>query len=344
MSNNLVNNELNTREQDILRSIVNFYILKAVPVGSRKLSKFLEGSLELSAATIRNIMADLEELEYIDHPHTSAGRIPTDKGYRFYVDSLAELQMLTNEEISFVQKLSEKEIDDKILKEAGNILAMLSQSIGFVRIPNLRNLIVKKVQLISLSSTRVLVVLALDSNVIRHVTLEAEIEIIEKDLNKISSYLDDKISGRKLSFIQENFAELIENIEDNDAPLIRLFVESVDKIFHPEKEERIITTGTQNLLKYPEFEDLSKVRSVIELFENKDLVIHLLESASDLDSTQVLIGSESGTEQFNDYSVVLSNYKFGSAEGTIGLIGPKRMNYAKMMTLVNKVSSILGNE
>lgn len=344
MPKNLVNSDLNLREQDILRSIVNFYILKAVPVGSRKLSKFLEGKLELSAATIRNIMADLEELEYIDHPHTSAGRIPTDKGYRFYVDSLAKIEKLSREEISFVRRLSEKEIDDKILKEAGNILALISQAIGFVRIPNIQNLKVTKVQLIELSSTRILVVLALDSNLVRHVTLESEFEISDQNLDKISNYLNEKISGRKLSFIQENFAELIENIEEREAPLLRLFVDSVDQIFHPEREESIITSGAQNLLQYPEFEDLNSARSIIELFENKDLVIHLLDSASDIDSTKVLIGSESNSEHFKDYSVVLSNYKFGSAEGTIGLIGPKRMNYAKMMSLVQNVSKILGNQ
>lgn len=335
--------DLNQREQDILRSIVNLYILKAVPVGSRKLSKFLEGKLELSAATIRNIMSDLEELEYIDHPHTSAGRIPTDKGYRFYVDSLVGLQKLTEAEINFVNKLSEKEVNDKILKEAGNIIALLSKSIGIVRIPNLKDIIVRKVQLLHLSSTRILVVLALESNIIRHVTLEAEYEVENENLEEISSYINEKISGKKLSFIQDNFNELIENINERNAPLIRLFVDSVDEIFHPEKEERIITAGTQNLLQYPEFEDLNKVRSIIELIEDKDLVIHLIDSNLESDSTKVLIGAESGNEQFADYSVVLSSYNFGSAEGSIGLIGPKRMNYGKMMALVNSVSSILGS-
>ncbi|MDC1068305.1 heat-inducible transcriptional repressor HrcA [Candidatus Kapabacteria bacterium] len=336
-------NNLSLREQDILRSIVNLYILKAVPVGSRKLSKYLEGQLELSAATLRNIMSDLEEMDYINHPHTSAGRVPTDKGYRFYVDSLTEIENLSSQELEFVKKLSESELSGNVLKQAGSILALLSQSIGLVRIPHLQNLIVEKVHLINIASNRILVVLALDSNIIRHVSLESELEVDIKDLDNITHYINERLSGKRLSFIQDNFNEMMSDIASDYKPLLRLFVDSVDKIFHLHKEDRIITTGTQNLLKYPEFEDLKKVQSIIELVENKDLVIHLLDSNND-SNTKVLIGSESGNEAFNDYSVVLSNYSVGSATGSIGLIGPKRMNYSKMLTLVKSVSNILGSE
>jgi heat-inducible transcriptional repressor len=332
--------ELNQREQDILRSIVNLYILKAVPVGSRKLSKFLEGKLELSAATLRNIMSDLEELNYIGHPHTSAGRIPTDKGYRFYVDSLVELQQLSQEELNFVSKLQNHEPDEKLLSQAGQILALLSGSIGLVRIPHLRNLIVEKVQLINISSNRLLVVLALDSNIVRHVTFETEFDIELKQTDLISNYINEKVSGRKLSFIQENFSELIKDIPNQNTPLLRLFINSVDKLFHLESSEKVITKGTQNVLNYPEFDDLNKVKSIIELVENKDLVIHLLESNKS--KNNVIIGNESGDQAFQDYSIVMSNYKIGSAEGSIGLIGPKRMNYSKMLNLVTTVSKILG--
>lgn len=333
--------ELNEREQDILRSIVNLYVLKAVPVGSRKLSKYLEGRLDLSAATLRNIMSDLEELDYINHPHTSAGRVPTDKGYRFYVDSLIKIEDLTNEELKFVNQLSEKDTNDKALKEAGKILSYLSQYLGVVRIPHLRNLIVKKVQLINLSSSKVLIVVALESNIIRHVTLEADFEIKHSNLEKISDFINDKVSGRTLKFISENFSEMMHDLSEAESPLIRLFVDSVDQIFHMQNEEQIITTGTQNLLNHPEFEDLNKVRSIIELVEEKDLVIHLLDKESSYDGTKVVIGGESGTDELNDYSLVVSDYKIGSAIGSIGLIGPKRMNYGKMMALVDSVSSIL---
>ena len=158
--------QLNDREQEILRSIVNLYILKAVPVGSRKLSKFLEGKLSLSPASLRNIMSDLEELDYINHPHTSAGRVPTDKGYRFYVDSLKIIENLTSSEIFEVQKLSKNnELSDQVLKDASRLLGSLSNYLSIVSIPKLIDVVVRKIELIALSANRLLVVLELESNI-----------------------------------------------------------------------------------------------------------------------------------------------------------------------------------
>lgn len=335
--------QLNDREQEILRSIVNLYILKAVPVGSRKLSKFLEGKLSLSPASLRNIMSDLEELDYINHPHTSAGRIPTDKGYRFYVDSLKIIEDLTSSEISEVQKLSKmNELSDQILKDASKLLGSLSKYLSIVSIPKLIDVVVKKIELIVLSSNRLLVILELESNIIRTVTLEADFGIDDKNINTLKNYLNDRISGKTLGFIRDNFNKIVVDFDAQNSPMVRLFLDFADKIFKDEAaQDKILTSGTQNLISYPEFEDLSKVRSIIELVENKDMVIHLLDEQLSTDGTKVLIGSETGNELLEDYSIVLSRYRIGSAVGSIGLIGPKRMNYAKMLALVNQVSSIL---
>lgn len=334
---------LNDREQEILRSIVNLYILKAVPVGSRKLSKFLEGKLSLSPASLRNIMSDLEELDYINHPHTSAGRIPTDKGYRFYVDSLKIIEDLTSSEISEVQKLSKmNELSDQILKDASKLLGSLSKYLSIVSIPKLIDVLVRKIELIALSSNRLLVILELESNIIRTVTLEADFGIDDKNINILKNYLNDRVSGKSLGYIRDNFNKIVIDFDAQNSPMIRLFLDFADKIFKDEAaQDKILTSGTQNLISYPEFEDLSKVRSIIELVENKDMVIHLLDEQLNTDGTKVLIGSESGNELLEDYSIVLSRYRIGSAMGSIGLIGPKRMNYAKMLALVNQVSSIL---
>ncbi len=334
---------LNEREKEILRSIVNLYILKAVPVGSRKLSKFLEGKLSLSPASLRNIMSDLEELDYINHPHTSAGRIPTDKGYRFYVDSLKIIEDLTSSEISEVQKLSKmNELSDQILKDASKLLGSLSKYLSIVSIPKLIDVLVRKIELIALSSNRLLVILELESNIIRTVTLEADFGIDDKNINTLKNYLNDRVSGKSLGYIRDNFNKIVIDFDAQNSPMIRLFLDFADKIFKDEAaQDKILTSGTQNLISYPEFEDLSKVRSIIELVENKDMVIHLLDEQLNTDGTKVLIGSESGNELLEDYSIVLSRYRIGSAMGSIGLIGPKRMNYAKMLALVNQVSSIL---
>lgn len=338
--------QLNDREQEILRSIVNLYILKATPIGSRKLSKYLEGKLSLSPATMRNIMADLEELNYINHPHTSAGRVPTDKGYRFYVDSLKIVEDLTSSEISEVNKLGKiNELSDQVLKEASKLLGSLSNYLSIVSIPKLINLVVRKIELIALSSNRLLIVLELESNIVRTVKLEADFGISENNLFSIKTYLNDRISGKSLGYIRDNFSKIVLDFNDNNSSMLRLFIDFADKIFKDEMtHDKVHTSGTHNLISYPEFEDLTKVRSIIELVENKDMVVHLLDEQNSNDGTKVLIGSESGNELLEDYSIVLSKYRVGSAVGSIGLIGPKRMNYAKMFALVDTIGNILSQD
>ncbi len=341
-----IKNPLNARQREVLRAIVYLYILNASPVGSRTLSKFLSSTLHLSAATIRNVMADLEEFEYINHPHTSAGRIPTDKGYRFYVDNISELAELTDQEVRAVKNSLSSGTSDKVLKDASKVLGLLSKYLGVVQIPHLLDLIVHRIELISVSSNRLLVVIALDSNIVRTVTLEAGFEFDRKYIKEISSYINEKVSGKRLRYLRENFEELIGDFDNKDTPLVRLFVDSLDKIFHYQgNQDRILTAGTQNLLEYPEFEDLGRVKGVIELIENEDIIIHLLEKHDESKGgIKVLIGKELETNLLDDYSIVMTNYRIGSAQGTIGLIGPKRMNYPKMISIVANVSQMLSKD
>jgi len=346
-SKNTIDLELSTRERAILRSVVNLYIANAAPVGSRKLSKFLEKNLSLSPATIRNVMVDLEERELITHPHTSAGRIPTDKGYRFYVDYLMQMESLSKgEHLALSNLVKENKASDTALKETSKILGILSKYLALVRIPTAKSAIVKKLELIKLSSTHILVVLALESNLVNTVTLEAKFSVEDKHLEEITTSLNDRISGLKLTELQNSFPEIVSDLDVADKPLIRLFVDSVDRIFRMKSEKgELFTSGTQNLLELPEFEDMGKVKSIIELVENEDVIVHLLDNMPFNDSMEVLIGEEIGNEKLNDYSMIISNYQFaGSGEGTIGLIGPKRMQYNKMLPLVKIISELLSEK
>jgi heat-inducible transcriptional repressor len=335
--------ELSERERSIFQTIVQMYILRAAPIGSRYLSKILQGDLNLSPASIRNIMADLEERELISHPHTSAGRVPTDKGYRLYVDYLMKIEGLSESERRVVNDNLLATDSPNVLKDASKILGLMSHYLGIVEIPDLNNFIVEKIELISLSSNRLLVVIALDSKNVRTVTIEAEYTIDSSDLIPLSSYVNERISGRSISFIRENFKEMMDSSSAGDLPLVRLFVDSVDRIFnYGPSEERIFIAGTPNLFKYPEIDDIEKVRSVIEIIENEDIIIHLLDKRDNEDKGfRVYIGQELGNESLKDYSLLVSCYNIGSAEGSIGLIGPKRMNYSKMASLVNYVAHTL---
>ncbi len=336
--------ELNDRDKAILRTIVQLYVLRASPVGSKYLSDYLKEDLKISPATIRNVMAKLEECEVITHPHTSAGRIPTDKGYRIYVDNLMEQENLSGKELKELQKNLEGSDAPKVLNHASKILGMLSRYLSIVQIPNLKELKVQKIEVVSLTSTRILVVVALDSNNVHTVTLEADFDIDPDHIGEITSYINEKVSGKPLSFLRNNFSELIEDFDKKDMPLVRLFVDSVDKIFEGQSSQgRILISGAKNLIHHPEFENPENIRSVIEIIEDEDIIIHLLEKTEDITEKDihVMIGQEMEHEALNDYSLITSAYKLGAAGGAIGLIGPKRMNYSRMISLVQHVSETL---
>ena len=334
---------LSDREKDILRTIIHMYILNALPVGSRTLSKYLEHELKLSPATLRNIMSDLEEMEYISHPHTSAGRIPTDKGYRYYVDTLMQTELLSEHEIQKLIGNVATITPDNVLKDASKLLGMLSRCLGVVAIPHFTDLAIQKIELISLASNRVLVVIALDSKIVRTVTLEAEFEIQPSELEKMATFMNEKVSGKSLKFVEDNFQAMVSEGSYGKAPLIRLFVDSIDKLFESyASTDRIHITGTQHMLDYPEFEDVQRVKSVIELVENEDVIIHILDKIeTEAGEPRILIGSEMHNQLLDDYSLIVTTYRMGNAEGSIGLIGPKRMNYSRLTSLVQYVGELI---
>ncbi|MCX6153463.1 MAG: heat-inducible transcriptional repressor HrcA [Candidatus Kapabacteria bacterium] len=334
---------LNEREQCILQSIIRLYVLNNYPIGSRYLARYMEPILNLSPASIRNVMSDLEEMEFICHPHTSAGRIPTDKGYRYFVNSLKEFEQLQPAELLTVQDNLLNANSDEILKDASKILSLLSHYLGIVQIPHFQDINVQKIEIIPLSSTRVLLILALESNIVRTVNLEAHFEIEYSKISEITSYINERISGKSLNFIRENFKEILFEINELNKPLFRLFIDSADKIFDSrQQEDKILIAGARQLLSAPEFDDLKRVKSVIEIIENEDVIVHLLDKNDDnREQMRVLIGTEMENELMNDYSMVVTSYRIGSAHGSIGLIGPKRMDYSKMMSLVDFVSKTI---
>lgn len=340
---NEIGKDLSERERKILMQIVRLYILKASPIGSRTLSKYLEGEFNLSPATIRNVMADLEELEYITHPHTSAGRIPTDKGYRFYVDSINDYIQVNETEINKVKENLSGTDTSNILRDTSRILGMLSNYLSLVKIPKIIDCKVVKMDIIKMSSNRLLIVLALDSNIVKTISLEVDYEIDEKHLFQINQYINEKISDKTIKFIKDNFHSMISDYPSKNIPLLRLFTESLDEIFTTKNQDQLLVAGTQNLLQYPEFESKERIKSIIELIENQDIVIHLLDEYEEPGNVKVLIGSEMNDSILDEYALVISSYKLGSSYGSIGLIGPKRMNYPRIISLVKAVSAALSS-
>jgi heat-inducible transcriptional repressor len=338
--------ELNDREKSILRSIVQSYILTATPVGSRFLSKTSE-EFTLSPATIRNVMADLEEMQFISHPHISAGRVPTDKGYRCYVDTLMDVQALPEQERYVVKEQLTALSHEQALKDASKILGALSHCLAIVELPQMSDIIIKRVHLLPLSSDRLLIAMELESNIVRTVTLETDLSVDSSALDQTAEFINSRISGKSIRFVREHLVEMMMEGVKGHHNLLRLFIDSVDTLLNPHtlNDEKVHIAGAQHLLEYPEFDSPNQLRGVIELVENEDVIIHLLDQREEKidNSVQIVIGNEMKEQRLIEYSMVMGSYSMKGAYGSIGLIGPKRMNYAKMVSLVKYMGQVLSH-
>jgi len=293
-------------------------------------------------------MSDLEDSGLLGHPHTSAGRVPTDLGYRFYVDSLMSPSILSRNVLKQVESTYETEYSEseELLKITSALLSQLTQQLACVTYPKLNNAILEKIQLIKLSSTRILVVVTVRTGSVRTITLEISSEIESQNLQMAEQLFNERLSGLKFAEIKKSFAERVADYKDNYKPIIRLFLDSVDKIFsNPDKRGDAILAGATKIIKNPEFDDPEHLQGIIELIENKDVIIHLMDQRKKEDGQiSISIGSENEDEQFEDYSLITKEYNMGELSGTVGIIGPKRMEYSKMVAAITYVAESLTKE
>jgi heat-inducible transcriptional repressor len=263
---------LKDREKAILRFVIHQFILTANPVGSRNISKKYD--VGLSPASIRNIMSDLEELGYLDHPHTSAGRVPTDKGYRVYVDSLMDPPKLNTNLKQFIDSnlVASAETED-LLKITSAILSDLTSQLALVTYPKFEQAILEKIQIVRLSSSRILVVVSIKAGLVKTITLEIDAEVKSDLIDTVQRFLNERLAGLTFSEIRKTIEDRVRDFnKDSYRPIIRVFLESVDKIFTDISSDKAIIAGTKNVLKHPEFGNYDQFQSVIELIENKDII------------------------------------------------------------------------
>jgi len=340
---------LSQREQTVLQYVVQDFIETATPIGSRYISKRHEDVLGLSSASIRNVMSDLEYLGYIDHPHTSAGRIPTDLGYRFYLDKLMEKENLSQGIEETIRKnLDPAEETDNILKESSRLLGKISHQLCIVTSPQLSSGTFERMELVQISSTRIMVIISIKSGLVRTIMFDVAAEIPREKLDQISRLLNERLSGETLKHIRETFSERVKDARHEETGLIRLFVDSIDKLFVTDTGSKVHVSGAEHFIDQPEFLDPHGFRSVIELINNEEIIIHVLEKIDiRANETKVTVGSEIEDEKLNPYSVISSMYTVGDVSGTIGVIGPKRMHYSRTIPLVDYVartiSEMFGN-
>ncbi len=337
--------DLTEREHLVLRYIVQHYILTANPVGSRYLSKRLEEEA-ISAATIRNVMADLEEKGYISHPHTSAGRVPTDRGYRLYVDTIVQAEKLSQAERSEIRKRIDPTVPPPaLMRDVSRLLGIISHQLGIVTAPELLGSVLHRLEMVPLTGTRILVVLSLKGGLVRTITLEIHQEVSRDQVDQIVLVLNERLAGLTLREIRLTYHDRLRDVACSDANgLMQFFLDSGERIFNEGRDiERVHISPTQNILRHPEFASAELMRGVVELIENEEMIIHLLEdrAAEERGGVEITIGSEHSDERMNDYSLITTRYQLGNSSGTIGLIGPKRMNYSRMITVVEFVAKTI---
>jgi heat-inducible transcriptional repressor len=330
---------LEERKNKILQAVIHHYIKTAKPVGSHILTD--DYHFDLSPATVRNLMAELEDDGYLTHPHTSAGRIPTDKGYRSYVDSLIELQRMVLDEEDRVQHEYFGKIQElqELLTQTSKVLSGLSQYTGFVLTPKIDRNHLKRIELLRVDDDKILIVLITHTGLIKHRIIEASIS--GPKLSALSSLLNEKLRGKTLLEAKQKIFETIDEIEREEKEVIDFAKGISSQMF--DIEEELYVEGASNVLSLPEFKDFEPMRCMLRLAEDRDLLMSAIhKEIGSEEGVKVIIGSETDCKELRHLSVISSVYKDGdNPVGVLGIIGPKRMEYPKMMALVGAVSKIM---
>ncbi|HKI44093.1 MAG TPA: heat-inducible transcriptional repressor HrcA [Balneolales bacterium] len=331
---------LEHREREILEYVIRNFIITANPIASRKLVE--KHHLNISSATVRNVMNSLEKKGYLDHQHTSSGRIPTEKGYRLYVNSLMRISQLSKSDWAALQAWEQTLTPNlnEAVQGATRMLSRLTNLLVVVLTPQFANAILKKIELIDLSSTRLLIVLTIESGLAKTVTMEVESGLHPDELDNIARVLNERLSGLSLSEITKHIDEALADAREKDKTgLIRIFIDSADDLFEDKQFRRFHFGGVEYIAMQPEFNDLNNLKSIIEFVEDDDLIIHLFDGAARSNEVNVRIGKENKIQQIEHCSVVSANYAIGNVTGTIGLVGPTRMNYPRLINLIDQFAN-----
>lgn len=341
--------ELSQRKRLILQAIIEDYIATAEPVASRNLAK--NHDLGLSAATIRNEMADLEEMGYLDKPHTSAGRIPSEAGYRFYVDSLMQKYSLTMEEIAGLQNTMDRKYNqlEGVISEISDIVSKVTHYPTVVAFPRESQRRIQSVKLMLIEESAALAVVVTDGGVVRNRRIKFSGGVNYEAIDVISDFLSKQFAGLCAADITPARLMLVYEAMGEYGELLKVVVGFILECLN-EETEKVYIGGTSNILNNPEFSDIEKAReffSFMDHRENVSKMLSLIESNQNGDeknSISIKIGSENGMEGMKDTSIVVANYTVGDKmRGKIGIIGPTRMNYARVVSSLELINSRLGD-
>lgn len=334
--------ELSQRKRKILQAIIEDYIATAEPVGSRNIAK--NHDLGLSAATIRNEMADLEEMGYLEKPHTSAGRIPSEMGYRFYVDSLMQRYSLTMDEISGLQKSLDRKYDrlEGVISEISDIISKVTHYPTVVAFPKESQGRVQSVKIILIEEKTALVVVITDAGVVKNKTIKFSRPVDYTAIDAVSNFLSKQLAGLCASDITPARLMLIYEAMGEYGDILKVVISFVLDCLK-EDTERVYIGGASNILDNPEFSDIERAREFLSFMDRRENLGKMLSLTGDeKGDISIRIGSESGVDEMRDTSIVVANYSVGDKlKGKIGIIGPTRMDYARVVSSLELINSRL---
>ena len=326
---------LNDRKIQILQAIINNYIETAEPVGSRTIAK--KYNLGISSATIRNEMSDLEEMGFILQPHASSGRIPSDMGYRLYVDHLMQKKELGEEEQRYLQSIISRDISqiDFLMEETAKALSVLTNYTTIISEPKGQRTRMKQIRLIPLDSVSVLLVIATEGNFIKNHVIKMGCVPTEEKIFDIGFCLNRLLQGCALREIDTLLVARMQEELWEYRELLPPILKAIETTMRSAEKVQLHMSGTKNILAFPEFADIQKAKSLFQALEEKDVLVTLLEESKNND-LQVLIGSENTVQSTQDCSVITATYKMGdNTRGTIGIVGPTRMDYSQVISVLN---------
>lgn len=334
---------LNEREELVLRTIIHEYAGTGEPVGSRNVSKV--GPLKMSPATIRNIMSDLVDKGYIVQPHTSAGRVPTDSGYRYYIDKFVSMEALDPEFIENIR--NELKFDPvnvmNLFRSFSKKLGDMTNSVGFVVSPKLNSMAMRHVEFVRLNKETALAVLVTKSGIVENILVPVDPSVSESELVRMGNFINENFSDKTMSDIRrELFDEMIEE-RGEIMTLVEKTREVSKTIFEsPVFDEEFIFDGTKNIIEMPELKNSGKLLEVLKTFEEKRKICGILDNCMKNDTVQIFVGSEIGIENIEEMGMVIKPYhRGGKIIGTMGVIGPKRMKYPQVVSIVDYSSRII---
>jgi heat-inducible transcriptional repressor len=337
---------LSERAQLLLKALIESYIRDGQPVGSRTLSR--DSGLSLSSATIRNVMADLEDLGFVASPHTSAGRVPTDKGYRLFVDSLLKIKPLQNEEIEDIERRLKSDAANgrALVQTVSQMLSSVSHMAGLVTLPNPNYVALTQIEFIGLSENRALAIMVMNNREVQNRVVQLDRAYSAEELRRAANYLNDAFGGRSLPDVRALLLKQMQETRQHMNQIMQDAIQVAQKVFETRSEDQVeyIIAGETNLMGFAELSNVDRLRRLFEAFNEKHDILKLLDGCLRAQGIQIFIGQESGYQILDDISVVAAPYMHDNqVVGVLGIIGPTRMAYERVIPIVDVTAKLLGS-